>query len=162
MHIILQNQAVYSVERLGRPFVKIIQAVLRDMASMAQELDVVFTSVAYGSIGAVSTVAGHINLSYHHVSQRLFWFAIFILRTLRYQCILLATRPLLLHIMIARLDGTLGPVDLDKSLLPQTISLLNTCLQSARMTLKILQTLYEHHLLGMCMDVLDFVSQHVD
>ncbi|OQU99952.1 Fungal Zn2-Cys6 binuclear cluster domain-containing protein [Cladophialophora immunda] len=79
--------SVYSVERLGRPFVKTVQSVLRDMAAIAHEMDVVCSSAAYGSIGAVSTVAGHIQLSYH-------------------QCILLATRPLLLHLMIARLEGS--------------------------------------------------------
>ncbi|KIX00026.1 uncharacterized protein Z518_10953 [Rhinocladiella mackenziei CBS 650.93] len=120
--------SVYSVERLSRPFVKIIQTVLRDMAAMAHEMDAVFTSAAHGEIGAVSTVASHINLSYHH-------------------CILLATRPLLLHLMIARLRGTLGSNDLEKTMLPQTKGLLDTCLQSARMTLRILSTLYEHHLL---------------
>lgn len=37
------------------------------MAAMAHEMDAVFTSAAHGEIGAVSTVASHINLSYHHV-----------------------------------------------------------------------------------------------
>ncbi|EXJ84623.1 hypothetical protein A1O3_05293 [Capronia epimyces CBS 606.96] len=120
--------SVYSVERLSRPFVKVVQAALRDMAAMAHEMDAIFTSAAYGSVGAVSTVAGHINLSYH-------------------QCILLATRPLLLHLLIARLKGTFNPQDLEKTLRPQTKYLLKTCLQSTRTTLKILVTLYEHHLL---------------
>lgn len=66
-HVSPLDAAVYSVERLSRPFVKIIQTVLRDMAAMAHEMDAVFTSAAYGGIGAVSTVASHINLSYHHV-----------------------------------------------------------------------------------------------
>lgn len=50
--------------------------------------------------------------------------------------------------MIARLRGTLGSNDLEKTMLPQTKGLLDTCLQSARMTLRVLSTLYEHHLLG--------------
>ncbi|KIW67935.1 hypothetical protein PV04_03914 [Phialophora macrospora] len=120
--------SVYSVERLSRPFVKVVQGALRDMAAMTHEMDVIFTSAAYGSVGAVSTVAGHINLSYH-------------------QCIILATRPLLLHLLVARLKGTFNPHDVEKALRPQTKYLLETCLQSARMTLKILVTLYEHHLL---------------
>ncbi len=64
------------------------------------------------------------------------------------QCILLATRPLLLHLLIALLKGTLSSHDSEKTLRPQTKDLLETCLQSARMILKILLTLYEHHLLG--------------
>ena len=59
--------AVYSVERLSRPFVKTVQSVLRNMAAIAPEMDSVGTSAAYGTIGAVSTVAGHIQLSYHQV-----------------------------------------------------------------------------------------------
>ena len=50
--------------------------------------------------------------------------------------------------MIARFEGSVGPGDLEKTLLPQTKNLLDTCLQSARMTLRILLTLYEHHLIG--------------
>ncbi|KAI1622281.1 hypothetical protein EDD37DRAFT_610708 [Exophiala viscosa] len=121
--------SVYSVERLSRPFVKTVQSVLRNMAAIAPEMDSVGKSAAYGTVGAVSTVAAHIQLSYH-------------------QCILLATRPLLLDLMIARLEGSVGPGDLENTLLPQTKNLLDTCLQSARMSLRILLTLYEHHLIA--------------
>ncbi|EXJ81855.1 hypothetical protein A1O1_07920 [Capronia coronata CBS 617.96] len=123
----VQN-SVYSVEHLSRPFVKIVQSTLRNMAAMAHEMETVFASASYGSIDSVSTVACHISLSYHH-------------------CILLATRPLLLHLLITQLKGNVSHHNIEQNLRPQTRHLLETSMQSARMTLKRLATLYEHHLL---------------
>lgn len=61
---------------------------------------------------------------------------------------MLATRPLLLHLLNARLKGIFGSQGVEKTLRPQTKDLLETCLRSARVALKVLHTLYEHHLVG--------------
>lgn len=116
---------VYGAERTLEPsFLKKIQEVLRDMARLAPQLTANF-EFNFDNHEPVSRIAATLNLSYH-------------------QCVVLATRPLLMCLLqdvLARRDQAhrdlAGPIK----------ALLSTSSESASKSLRILSTLQSQHLL---------------
>ncbi|PYI33795.1 hypothetical protein BP00DRAFT_338025, partial [Aspergillus indologenus CBS 114.80] len=119
--------SVYTTDfELRQSFISTIQSVLREMANILRETEEMAAKISHHSLRTVSTMTSHLTVKYH-------------------QCIILATRPLFLHFLINRLQ----PQDQrGETVIPvQLRPLLETSLQSAKISLRTLSVLYEQSLL---------------
>ncbi|KAE8151788.1 hypothetical protein BDV25DRAFT_128494 [Aspergillus avenaceus] len=122
--------AVYTAEtQRKRSFITTIQSILRDVADILQDIEGISARTAHPSLRTVSTITSHLSLMYH-------------------QCIMLATRPLFLYFLTIRLRTDSQRQGGDTLIPPQLTPLLETSLQSAKMSLKILFILHEQSALA--------------
>lgn len=114
---------VYSNEEtFKKVFLSTVQEVLRGAASLIDEL----SRYSAGCAGEVSRVASHLNLCYH-------------------QCIILASRPFLFHLLSRRLESINPKQSLRLSSAVKGI--LQVCIDSAAQSVGILTQLKDHDLL---------------
>ncbi|EXF74544.1 hypothetical protein CFIO01_11795 [Colletotrichum fioriniae PJ7] len=131
IHVVLSQllakvlNTVYGVDgKLDPSFLKSVQEVLRDMARLAPQLTAGF-EFKFNNSEPASRVSATLNLCYH-------------------QCVVLATRPLLMCL----LQDVLGRQgNLNRGLASPIKALLKTSADSANKSLRILSTLQSQHLL---------------
>ncbi|ETS74126.1 hypothetical protein PFICI_13992 [Pestalotiopsis fici W106-1] len=122
-------QVINSVYSVKAEYLKMVQVVLRNMASIAQEIKGVVEANRWGTLSSVSGVANRLILLYHH-------------------CVVLAIRPLVLQLLSWYLTRSAAAADTQKQFSGPIKKMLETCIQSASHIICTLTTLHEHHLLG--------------
>ncbi|KAI0198963.1 fungal-specific transcription factor domain-containing protein [Astrocystis sublimbata] len=120
--------SVYGVDgKLGPSFLKKVQRVLRSMAAMAPELEQAFEITLDGSV-PISRVAATLNLYYH-------------------QCVVLATRPLLICLLRDSLEQQTAVYHTRRDISEPIKALLKTSQESAHKSLSILTAVESQQLL---------------
>ncbi|KAH6989043.1 fungal-specific transcription factor domain-containing protein [Ilyonectria sp. MPI-CAGE-AT-0026] len=120
---------VYCVDgRLNSSFLKNIQATVRELADLAVELNAT-PELKLNNSGPVSRLSATLNLCYH-------------------QCMVLATRPLLVCLLHDRLDRRASKTRQATIIIDPVKALLKTSHDSAQKSLRILATLQAQGLLG--------------
>lgn len=131
---------------LEHSYLSKVRSVLRRMAEIAEELEDTIDFKFKSSLETLSKGALYLRMLYNQVSLRTFP-RIGVDKT--GQCIILVTRPLL----ICLLQDILGSISSEARTrvdIPTSIrDLLQTCVESATKTLKMLAALNSHNLLGM-------------
>ncbi|KAG9251637.1 uncharacterized protein F5Z01DRAFT_273665 [Emericellopsis atlantica] len=134
MHIKLSRligkviDTVYAVDgRLPTSFLRIVQSTLRELARLAETIATSTDLSIDGSI-PVNRMSGTLNLCYH-------------------QCIILATRPLLMCLLRERLSQQKGVQGKVREIAHPVISLLHASCESANKSLRILSALQSRDLL---------------
>ncbi|KAL2808197.1 hypothetical protein BJX63DRAFT_424776 [Aspergillus granulosus] len=124
------SNSVYTTDaRQTGSFISAVRAVLETMANILRDIEEICTGTCHPSIRTVSTMSSHLYLRYH-------------------QCIILATRPLFLYLVSKRLKYVLRQCPAHDVLIPSQLRpLLETSLQSAKISVRILSLLYEESLL---------------
>ncbi|KAE8141708.1 hypothetical protein BDV38DRAFT_237372 [Aspergillus pseudotamarii] len=119
-------KSVYTADsKQRRSFIATVQSVLRDMADILRDIENVSTRTVHPTIRTVSTTTSHLFLLYH-------------------QCIVLATRPLFLYFLTHRLKRPRSQDRTADIYIPAQLKpLLETSLQSAKASLRILLSLHE-------------------
>lgn len=147
----LSESAIYKTERtqLGT-FLEQTRSILHTMAGYAQEIEKIIQLKFPNSLDTMPRGTRHITLSYHQVREDdLYIFLLYLTCSQCVQCVVYATRPLLLSVLKERL-GRLEKLDYEEenwqSLLSPTKALIQTGVKSAVKTLQILSD--EDSLLG--------------
>ncbi|KAE8401210.1 fungal-specific transcription factor domain-containing protein [Aspergillus pseudonomiae] len=119
-------KSVYTADsKQRRSFIATVQSVLRDIADILREIENVSARTAHPTLRTVSTTTNHLFLLYH-------------------QCIILATRPLFLYFLTHRLKKPRGSNGATNEFIPPPLRpLLETSLQSAKISLRTLISLHE-------------------
>ncbi|KAE8380337.1 hypothetical protein BDV26DRAFT_140323 [Aspergillus bertholletiae] len=118
-------KSVYTADtKQRRSFIATIQSVLRDMADILRDIEDVSTGTTHPTLRTVSTRTSHLFLLYH-------------------QCIILATRPLFLYFLTHRLKKLRNHDGAATFIPTQLRPLLETSLQSAKISLRTLLSLHE-------------------
>ncbi|KAF9888460.1 hypothetical protein FE257_008567 [Aspergillus nanangensis] len=109
----------------SRSFISTVQSILIDMAAVLKDVDDISARNNHPSLRTLSTSNSHLSLTYH-------------------QCIILATRPLFLYLLTNRLKKPTRQRSVAGDLTPTPLRpLLDTALQSAKISVKILSSLHE-------------------
>ncbi|PLB44396.1 hypothetical protein P170DRAFT_513596, partial [Aspergillus steynii IBT 23096] len=118
--------SVYTADnRRRRSFISTVQSVLRDMAHILRDIEDIFADTAHPSLRTLSTTSSHLYLRYH-------------------QCIILATRPLFLYLLINRLKKSPHSREDDDTSIPSQLRpLLEASVQSAKISIRTLSLLHE-------------------
>jgi proline utilization trans-activator len=123
------NIAVYGIDgKLDASFPKNIQTTLRELAALAVELNS-SPDLKLDNSAPVSRVSATLNLCYH-------------------QCIVLATRPLLMCLLRDKLERSRTSATSNREIVEPIKALLKACCDSAHKSLRILATLQSQDLLG--------------
>ncbi|RSM12575.1 hypothetical protein CEP52_002340 [Fusarium oligoseptatum] len=121
------NTVYATDDRLGSSFLRNTQAILRELAKLGDDL-AASPELKPGNSSPVGRVSATLNLCYH-------------------QCILLATRPLLICLLRDRLQDKTAGGSPDRHTVEPITALLKTSSESASQSLRILAALQSHDLL---------------
>ncbi|EEU35615.1 uncharacterized protein NECHADRAFT_52360, partial [Fusarium vanettenii 77-13-4] len=121
------NTVYATDDRLGSSFLRNTQAILRELAKLGDDL-AASPELKPGNSSPVGRVSATLNLCYH-------------------QCILLATRPLLICLLRDRLQDKTAGGSPDRHTVEPITALLKTSSESASKSLRILAALQSHDLL---------------
>ncbi|KAM0429994.1 hypothetical protein ACHAPT_006000 [Fusarium lateritium] len=121
------NTVYATDDRLGSSFLRNTQAILRELAKLGDDL-AASPELKPGNSSPVGRVSATLNLCYH-------------------QCILLATRPLLICLLRDRLQDKTAGGSPDRHTVEPITALLKTSSDSASQSLRILSALQSHDLL---------------
>ncbi|CRL19952.1 Fungal transcriptional regulatory protein, N-terminal [Penicillium camemberti] len=126
MSRVLNN--VYSVDnKIHSIYLHKAQSALSRMADLSREWEEVFEKRFQSPADAVSGITTRLNLSYH-------------------LCVIIIVRPLILSLVVERVESLAGGVS-TRQLSPSVRTLIETCVDSAKKSVKILAVLHDKNLL---------------
>ncbi|KAJ5419856.1 uncharacterized protein N7487_003406 [Penicillium crustosum] len=124
----LASRYVYSVDnKIHSIYLHKAQSALSRMADLSREWEEVFEKRFQSPADAVSGITTRLNLSYH-------------------LCVIIIVRPLILSLVVERVESLSGGLS-TRQLSPSVRTLIETCVDSAKKSVKILAVLHEKNLL---------------